>query len=116
MSVLAVYDCMLFFMRAARPNRVRETFQLVDDGTVSYCLSPQVLAEIHDVLTRPKHQQQFPSLTPERIAAFLEEITRVSLFVEDVADTYVLERDPKDSKYINLAIASGAPYLVTRDK
>ena len=28
----------------------------------------------------------------------------------------MLERDPKDSKYINLAIAARAPYVVTRDK
>jgi len=33
-----------------------------------------------------------------------------------VPETYELERDPKDSKYINLAIAAKAPYLVTRDK
>jgi len=107
---------MLFFMRAARPHRARETFDLIDAKTVTYCLSPAVLAEIQDVLTRPRHQRQFPQLTPERVAEFLEEITRRSCLVEDVPEVYRLDRDPKDSKYVNLAIATAAPYLVTRDK
>jgi hypothetical protein len=67
MSVLAVYDCMFSFMRAARPHRVRETFQLVETDKVSYCLSAAVVSEIQDVLTRPRHQRQFPELTPDRV-------------------------------------------------
>jgi hypothetical protein len=67
MSVLAVYDCMFFFMRAARPHRVRETFQLVETDKVSYCLSAAVVSEIQDVLTKPRHQRQFPELTPDRV-------------------------------------------------
>ena len=115
MSILAVYDCMMFFMQAARPQRVRETFQLVEEGKVTYCLSPPVLAEIRDVLTRPKHRSQFAQLTDELVSAFLQEITRRSQFIENVPEEYILARDPKDSKYINLAIAAKAQYLVTRD-
>ena len=116
MNVLAVYDCMLFFMHAARPQRVRETFELVEQRRVTYCLSSDVLAEIQDVLTRPKHQQKFPTLTPSRVAAVVAEITSRCQFVQNVENRYVVARDPKDSKYINLALASGAQYLVTRDK
>ena len=76
MSVLAVYDCMLFFMRVARPERVRETFQLVEAKKVTYCLSAAVLAEIEDVVARPKHQRTFPSLTESRVELFLAEIVR----------------------------------------
>lgn len=51
MSVLAVYDCMMWFMQAARPHRVHETFQLVEAGAVQLCISSDILTEIHDVLT-----------------------------------------------------------------
>lgn len=34
----------------------------------------------------------------------------------NVPEAYHLERDPKDSKYLNLAIAAGAGYLVTDDQ
>ena len=33
-----------------------------------------------------------------------------------VPETFKLERDPKDERYINLAIASTAAYLVTWDR
>jgi putative PIN family toxin of toxin-antitoxin system len=115
MSVLAVYDCTLFFMHAARPDRVRETFQLVQSNKVVYCLSTETLSEIQDVLTGPKHQRQFPRLSPESVAIYLQEIIRGARFVENVPLAYVLKCDPKDSKYINLALAANAPYLVTRD-
>ena len=34
---------------------------------------------------------------------------------EDVPTVYRFERDPKDEPYLNLAIATHAPFLVTRD-
>ena len=34
----------------------------------------------------------------------------------DVPQVFTYERDPRDEKYINLAIASNAHYLVSRDK
>ncbi len=115
MSIPVVYDCMMFFMQAARPQRIRETFRLVEDKTVEYCLSPDVLSEIRDVLTRPRHQLRFPQLTAAQVAEFLQDLTRRSRFIENVPERYVLERDPKDSKYVNLAVAAEARCIVTRD-
>jgi predicted nucleic acid-binding protein len=34
----------------------------------------------------------------------------------NIANIFVLERDPKDAKYVDLAIATKADFLVTRDK
>jgi putative PIN family toxin of toxin-antitoxin system len=116
MSILAVYDCMLFFGEATRPTRSRETFELLRQKIVTVCMSPEVLAEIQDVLGRPEHRRRFPALTDEAVAAFLREIVAASHAVADVPHVYTLVRDPKDSKYVNLAVAAGAPYLVTRDK
>ncbi len=115
MSVLAVYDCMLWFMRAARPFRFHDAFSLIDRGEVRLCVSLEVLSEIRDVMSRPHHQIKFPALSPRRIDAFLESVLERSIMVAPVPHVYELERDPKDSKYVNLAIAAGASYLVTRD-
>jgi len=105
----------MFFMQAARPERIREIFRLIEDKTVEYCLFPEVLSEIRDVLTRPKHQLRFPQLTAAQIAEFLEDVTLRSRFIENVPERYVLERDPKDSKYVNLAVEAEARCIVTRD-
>jgi len=52
--MLAVYDCMLFFRAAARPRLARPHFDFVHTGQVTLYLGPDVLAEISDVLARPK--------------------------------------------------------------
>ena len=71
MTTLAVYDCMLFFRAAARPRLARPHFDFVHDGRVTLCLSPDVLAEIRDVLTRPKLVARFPALDACRLFALL---------------------------------------------
>ncbi len=39
----------------------------------------------------------------------------MAAWIDRVPEHYVLVRDPDDSKYLNLAIAAGAAYLVTTD-
>lgn len=115
-STLAVYDCMLFFRAVSRPDRVHPIFDLAVDGRVTLCFSPDALAEIRDVLTRPKLLAKYPALTAEAVDAFLARHLRTAKWVNDVPESYVLAGDPKDSKYINLAIAAHAPFLVASDR
>ena len=115
MSTLAVYDCMLFFRAAARPRLVRPVFDLVHSGHVRLCLGPDVLAEIRDVLTRPKLTARYPGLTKQAVDAFLAQHLHMATWISDVPEHYVLARDPDDSKYLNLAITAGASYVVTDD-
>ena len=37
------------------------------------------------------------------------------MYSVNIANVFVLDRDPKDSKYIDLAFATKADFLVTRD-
>jgi predicted nucleic acid-binding protein len=62
---------MLFFRAAARPRLARPLFELVHKGEVTLCLGPEVLAEIRDVLTRPKLLAKFPALNRRTVDAFL---------------------------------------------
>ena len=113
---LAVYDCMLFFRAVSRPDRVRPLFEFVQSGAVTLCLSPDVLAEIRGVLTRPKLLAKYSALTPQAVDAFLAHYLRSAKWISEVPEHYVLARDPKDSKYLNLAITAMAPHLVTDDR
>lgn len=116
MTTVAVFDCMLFFRAAARPQRTFTTFRLVEESVVTLCMSPEVLAEIRDVLSRPEHRTKFPALTPKAVDAFLARYLRAANWFPSVPETYAVQRDPKDSKYVNLALAAEAPYLVTTDR
>ena len=113
--MLAVYDCMLFFRAAARPRLARPLFDFVHSGQVTLCLGPEVLAEIRDVLLRPKLVARFPALSQQAVDAFLAQHLRMATWINDVPEHYVLARDPDDSKYLNLAITAGASHVVTDD-
>ncbi len=76
------------------------------------CLSANVEAEIRDVLARPKFRA---ALRPGRVEEMLELITASALRVEP--STAVSDcRDPKDNKYLELALAAGAEVIVSSDK
>ena len=90
--------------------------QLVREGKVELCLSAAILAEIRDVLARPKLRRKLPSLTPGRVSAFLDDIASYAMIISDVPDRFRYDRDPKDEPYVNLALAAGARYLTSRDR
>jgi putative PIN family toxin of toxin-antitoxin system len=107
---------MVFLQAAARRESAAGVcLLLVELGAVELCLSEEIMDEIRDVLARVRVRQKFPVLTDELVNRFLEALKKRSAVVHDVPRVFTYERDPKDEPYINLAIAVGASYLVTRD-
>src|SRR5262245_4108933 len=103
---------MVFLQGAARPEGpAAACLRLAEAGHVELYLSEELLAEVRDVLTRPKMRQKFPALTPEAVSAFLDRLGRHALMVSEVGSALTLSRDVKDEKYLNLAVAAGATYL-----
>lgn len=112
-----VFDCNTVLQGAARQaGPAAACLKLVETEQVRLCLSPQILTEMRDVLLRPKLQRKFPALTPERVEAILAALQEKSEGFPEVPRVFELPRDPKDEPYLNLAIAAGVRYLVTRDK
>jgi putative PIN family toxin of toxin-antitoxin system len=112
-----VFDCMVYLQAVANESSPAfACFNLVDADRIQPCLSEAVLAEVREVLNRPKLQMKFRRLTPERIAAFIWRVQTKGLVVDDVPRSFTFERDPDDEKYVNLALAAGASFIVSRDK
>src|ERR1700733_4401723 len=106
MSVLSVFDFMVFLQGAARPGSpARKCFDLVDRNEVVLFLSPAVWSEIDDVLTRPKTLAKFPALGRGEVRQLLRAIQAKSRTLIEVPSVFKYERDPKDEPYLNLAIA-----------
>jgi putative PIN family toxin of toxin-antitoxin system len=78
-------------------------------------VSDAVLAEVRDVLGRPRIRANNPNVTDEMVEDFFRHIDQVSQRIDDVPATCSLPRDPDDEPYLNLALAVDADYLVTRD-
>jgi putative PIN family toxin of toxin-antitoxin system len=113
----AVFDCMIYFQAAARKEGPSAAcLQLVRDGQLELYISSPIVSEVKDVLARPKLRQKFSDLTPENVAVFLQDVENKTILLAEVPPVFHLERDPKDDKYVNLAVAAGANYLVSRDK
>jgi putative PIN family toxin of toxin-antitoxin system len=112
----AVFDCMVLLQALIKSSGpAAACMALVDSGRMRLVFSEATLAEAADVLTRPKLQRKFRTLTEERVRAFLEHARAVAHLVPEVPPYFTLPRDPKDEMYVNLVLAAGATYLVTGD-
>lgn len=113
----AVFDCMVFVQALANAKGPAcACYELVRGGRLILYVSSEIISEVGDVLGRPKVRRKLPALTDEATEAFLRDLLGRANVLSEVPATYRLERDPKDERYLNLAIASGASYLVTWDR
>ncbi len=111
-----VFDCNVFIqilLNAKGPAAA--CHELVKSGKAALFLSPEIVAELRDVLNRPKFRRKFSTLTSDRVDAFLEELLSYANLQVNIPRVFTLERDPKDEAYVDLALATGATYLVSRD-
>jgi putative PIN family toxin of toxin-antitoxin system len=92
-----------------------DCFELFENGIIELFVSEDVLAEIQDVITRPKLQAKYSRLTDERAEKLVEVLRTKATLIKDVPPVFNYPRDPKDEKYINLAIAVGAEFIISRD-
>jgi putative PIN family toxin of toxin-antitoxin system len=112
----AVFDCMTFLQGVTnRKGPAGACLALVDEKHVKLFVSADILEEIRDVLHRPKIRKSFPTLTDEVVQDFLDHVVETAHAVENVPSAYKLGRDPDDERYLNLAIATQATFLVSRD-
>jgi putative PIN family toxin of toxin-antitoxin system len=108
---------MVFLQAAARKKGpAASCFRLLETGAIVLFVSEPILSEVGEVLARPEVRKKNPALTDETVEALLERVLHDAILMSDVPKAFIFERDPDDEPYINLAIAAGAKYLVSRDK
>lgn len=86
--------------------------ELVGAGLVVPVLSAELLAELDGVLRRPRFRRY---LDLEECAAFVTELERLGVVVEQPTDTPTVSRDPDDDYLVALARAAGTDVLVSGD-
>lgn len=114
MPEFAVFDCSLFLQAVTSDSGPAfRCFRIAERGEITLLLTPDILAEVDDVLSRPSLRAKFPALTPERVGPFMEKVKSFATLVPNPANAFTLPRDPDDEAYTDLAIAAGAKFLVT---
>lgn len=107
-----VIDTNVLLSAAILPNSVSKKAFLKAQENGFIALSKETFAELSEVIRRPKFDKY---LKIEDRLLFLDYIESSCLFFE-VTQTITLCRDPKDDKFLELALASAAHYLLTGDQ
>ncbi len=106
-----MFDASAVVSAALRENSVPERALLRAEETDIFALSTEVDAEIAEVLSRPRFAAAISTARRMRILEILRADAVWFSPVERVGDC----RDPKDDKYLELALAAGASVIVSGD-
>ena len=108
---------MIFLQAAARrASPSGACLALAEQGLLELSVSPAILAEVQDVISRPKIRTKFLQLTDDVVAELIARIVRIAVSVDEVGTGITLVRDPKEEPDLNLAADCQAEYLVSRDR
>ena len=112
----AVIDTNIVLSAAIAGGRPLEIIRLVENSEVSIITSNTLIAEVNEVLNRKKFRQYFEARrdVPQRI---LDIYLRAAVMVETIPDILAdAVRDPKDLKFLAVAVGGNADYLITGDE
>jgi putative PIN family toxin of toxin-antitoxin system len=93
----------------SRSKPARAFFTALDEGEV--LVSADVVKELNDVLGREKFERY---VSEEDRTRFLRSLLREASLIEPEEEIQAC-RDPKDDKYLELAVSGGADYIVSGD-
>ena len=113
-SEMVVFDCVVYAQAIINPNGpAGACLELARNGAVSLCISDYVLEEIRQLPAKiaPRFR-----ITPAKVEECINDLIQFSRHMSQVPQVYVLDRDPDDSHYINLALAAGAKLITSRDR
>jgi len=114
---LVVFDCVVFLQGLIKESGPAVTcIERFEQGRIALAISPDVLTELNDVLSRSSLRQSFPLLTQDKVERLIELLLLKGTLFRTVPKRFELPRDPDDEPYLNLAIEAGAHFLVTRDR
>ncbi len=111
-----VFDCNIFFQATRNENGpAAKALRLLESGGFSLFVSSTILEEVRDVLTDPDIRSKNPSITDQMVIELFERLRTTAELATDIPKCFMLERDPDDAHYVDLALSATATYLVTRD-
>jgi putative PIN family toxin of toxin-antitoxin system len=78
-------------------------------------VSRPVIAEYRETLNDPQVVRFFPTLHPAKVEAQIERLLYLGDRIRNMDVRFAFPRDPKDAKFIELAIVGAAAAIVTCD-
>jgi uncharacterized protein len=111
MTPKAVYDTNIIISAALSPSGIPSSLLVFAfDRTVELYVSPVILEEYAEVLSRPKF-----ALSPQVITGLMQKITDTALLVHPTHRVSA-SPDESDNRFLECAQKAGAEYLVSGNK
>jgi putative PIN family toxin of toxin-antitoxin system len=108
-----VFDCVIFTQALINPKGpAGACVKAAESGDCVLHVSPFVFQEIRELPDKLPIRHQ---ITPERVESLIQQISEYAIVITQVPDRYTHPIDPKDSAYVNLALATNAQLIVSRD-
>jgi putative PIN family toxin of toxin-antitoxin system len=98
----------------ARHGHADQILRKWHQGKIELIVSPLILDEIEDVLTRPRIVRQ-QWMTREEVKDLILRLQTAAIMVLDRLDLKVVTDDPDDDKFFAAALEGGAEYIVSGD-
>jgi putative PIN family toxin of toxin-antitoxin system len=112
-----IFDTVILLQAVTNPDGPSwAALALADSCRIQIVASEATLNEAEDVFARPSVRKRFATLDDQRAGEFLGVYRGMAEIHINVPKTVSLERNHKDEPFLDLAVASGAGCLVTRDK
>jgi putative PIN family toxin of toxin-antitoxin system len=115
--VKVVVDASVVVAAVATKNPRSASRLLIEAAALGVCdlvVTDEIEAEYRDAVEREKVKRAAPRGL-DRLA-FVDAIVGTAERVEPTAEVRVVERDPKDDRYVAAALASRAEYVVSFDR
>ena len=109
-EIVVVYDTNILISAFIGKGAPYEALKAVYDGKVRLIISPEILIELEDVLSRPKFHYN-----KSQIRKMITLIFQASTIIEPDTKVNLVKNDQTDNKIIEAAIAGKAKYIVTGD-
>ncbi len=79
-------------------------------------ISKPLVTEYRDILTDPEIKVRFPGLSTQLVETTLFRLRYIGEYISNPQVRFEFQRDPRDAKLIELAIAGAASYIISFDQ
>ena len=93
-----------------------QILEFCDRRMVIAMVSRVVLAEYRNILNDPEVVAKYPSFSAMKVEAQLARLAYIGDMIRNTRVRFEFPRDPKDAKFVELAIAGEAAAIITGDR
>lgn len=108
--IKVVLDTNIYISGILFAGKPRDVLDLAIKGKIHVFISPDILSELRDVLSRKKF-----GFSPERVDIIITEIESITTMVNPAKKYSIVSHDSDDNIIIDCAMESRVEYIITGD-